>query len=85
MATNLVHIPLLRKRALGLFVYELEAEIAVRTSRHAFQPLTFRIDTGTDFTTIPIALARQLGIPYARARPVAVQGATGTGQARCTI
>jgi hypothetical protein len=41
--------------------------------------MPFLFDTGTHFTTIPIADAQHLGIPFSTNRPVTIQGATGKG------
>lgn len=46
---------------------ELELHVRIKTERgHAWEPLTFVIDTGADVTSIPIPVATELGIEFDR-------------------
>jgi len=42
--------------------------------------LSFRLDTGSDVTTIPIALARRMGIPFETAIQATPMTASGTAR-----
>jgi hypothetical protein len=55
---------------------ELALDLDVRAAQEPFQRVPFLLDTGSKFTTIPIAIANQLGLPVQTGRPVWIRGAT---------
>lgn len=79
MAGNRFRIPILATRVLDRLVYEVEIGLEIRTTTRSFARLPFRFDTGTQFTTISLADAQGLGIPFSRNKPVVVRGTTGMG------
>jgi Aspartyl protease len=56
-------IPLVFQRVSGFDCPRPEVTLWVSTS-YGFTPLQFIVDTGADFTTIPIPLAQREGIPF---------------------
>lgn len=79
MAAEL-RFPIVRKRKVHQWVLQVDLPIQVRSSHDDWKWLVFLFDSGTQLTTIPIAMAEQLSIPFATDRPVSVDGAVGTGK-----
>jgi hypothetical protein len=79
LARGWFRFPVWRKFIGAEEVYEWLLPLEVRTSDGLFAPRTFLFDPGSHFTTISIALAEELGIPFDRRRPATVRGTTGTG------
>jgi len=65
----------------GSLVYEVRMPVEIRTSATVFVSMPFLFDTGTHFTTLAIADARQFAIPFSTTRPVTIQSAPGKGSA----
>lgn len=63
-------------RSTGDLVLHAELELEVRTSRGIWEPLTFRVDTGTEMTTMPASTAKDLDLPIPKAptRGLALHG-----------
>src|SRR5438034_2083944 len=80
MALVKLRFPILRKAVVDRWALEIFLPMEVRTSQGTWRPLPFCFDTGTQLTTIPVVLARQLSIPFTTARPVTIQGTTGQGR-----
>ncbi len=62
------------------YIYHLLARLNLRTHEGWSEDITFLFDTGSEFTTIPIALAENLGISFRTDTPMQITGATGTGR-----
>ena len=60
-------------------VLEWPLPLAIQTADGSLVNKVFLFDTGSGFTTISIAEAEELQIPFHRQRPVAIRGTTGTG------
>jgi hypothetical protein len=69
MSTSRLAIPVLGKKlwVTGDVLLRSEIELLVWTSHNAWEPLSFRADSGNEMTTMPAARAKQLGIPYPQA------------------
>ena len=82
MAKDLFRVPLYEKflPQYNCSVFQIRLALDVRTRTGAFVRLPFRFDIGTDFTTIPIAEAERLGIPFTKTRPVFPTAITGKTQ-----
>jgi len=46
------------------FAYRFAIRLEIRADDGSFMPLPFRLDSGSDFMTIPQWMARQNGIPF---------------------
>ena len=46
------------------FAYRFAIRLEIQTDDGDFVPLPFRLDSGSDFMTIPQWMARQIGIPF---------------------
>jgi hypothetical protein len=60
--------------------YEWPIPLHLRKGDGTFTPSPFLFESGSLLTSIPIAEAERLQIPFDRQRPVTIRGATGTGQ-----
>ena len=82
MAKNLVRIPVYEKflHQSNCSVPQIRLSLDVRTRYGQFIRVPFRFDTGSDFTTISIADAERLGIPYSKTTPVFPTAVTGKTQ-----
>src|SRR5438309_769032 len=58
--------------------YEWYIPVQFRTSSETFDSHGFLIDTASQLTTIPIAMAERHNIPLNREWPVTIRGSTGT-------
>jgi hypothetical protein len=60
-----LEVPLLSRmlRATGDLVVRAELDLWLRDSNHLLQLVTFRVDSGSEMTTLPASLARQLDLP----------------------
>ena len=76
-------VPLERNyiRKLGWHTPRVVLGLDVGTGSRGFRRVPFRLDTGADFTTLPIRLAEELGIPFARDASREVKPRTGAGRA----
>jgi hypothetical protein len=54
--------------------------LQARDRRGLLLPLRFRIDTGSDLTVIPLALAEREGLPFSRQREGVVRGLVGASR-----
>jgi hypothetical protein len=54
--------------------------LRVRDKHGIFLDMAFRLDTGADTTTIPVAMARREGIPFQEGELSSVQGLAGLAQ-----
>src|SRR3954453_13991483 len=66
-----------RIRATGDIVLRAELDLLLRDQDDALRPLTFRVDTATDMSTIPAWLARQLNLPLPKHRVSNLTHASG--------
>ncbi len=82
MAKDVFRIPLYERflHQHNWSVYQIRLSLDVRTRTGAFVRMPFRFDTGTDFTTLSIAEAERLGIPFSKTRPVFPTAVTGKTQ-----
>jgi hypothetical protein len=64
----------------GQFAYRFIFRLEIRAEGGDFTSLPFRLDTGTDFMTIPQHLANERGIPFQRDFPVYPKTAAGVAQ-----
>jgi hypothetical protein len=55
---------------------EAALNLDVQTGGGMFLLVPFLLDTGSQFSTIPIALAQQLGISFSSQKPVGIRGST---------
>lgn len=78
MAGEQIRIPITQTYTCRRFVLEIEVVLDVKTRPESFARLPFLFDTGTHLTTIPIPLARPLGIPFTQDRPARIRGAVGS-------
>jgi hypothetical protein len=69
-----IRIPLQKLARFNCEVFRIEFDLDVRSDvrpkTSKYQRLPFRLDTASDFTTIPIALAEELNIPFVKTKPV---------------
>jgi hypothetical protein len=63
-----LEVPLIGRRiaATGDIVLRAELDLLLRAQDDALRPVTFRVDTATDMSTMPAWLARQLNLPLPR-------------------
>jgi len=63
-----LEVPLLGKKvwATGDIVLRAELDLLIRNSNGGFSPVTFRVDSGTEMTSIAAARAKALDIPIPR-------------------
>lgn len=80
MANTWIRIPIVRTQLFNSTIYGIELGLEVRTASASFVRVPFLFDTGTQPTTVSVALARDNQIPFSLARPVAVRGTTGVGR-----
>jgi hypothetical protein len=82
MSKAIVHVPIQEKflRRYQALYLEVLLNVEVLAAQQTFVSLPFLLDTGTPFTTVPIALAQQLGISFTTNKPVWIRGATGSGK-----
>jgi hypothetical protein len=61
-----LEVPLLSKvlRATGDVLLRAELDLLVRTNSFIWEKMVFLVDTGTEMTSIPIAAARRLDLPF---------------------
>ncbi len=62
---------------LNKFAFRIVFVLDIRSPDGEFNSVPFRLDTGTDFMTIPQWLAKKEGIPFAQDRPVWPMTAAG--------
>ncbi|NUQ62227.1 MAG: hypothetical protein HUU20_07050 [Pirellulales bacterium] len=76
---RLIHLPLKRTfiAGVGKFAYRFVFTLDVRSPEGEFTEIPFRLDTGTDFMTIPQWMARAEGIPFRKDCPVQPMTAAG--------
>ena len=79
MAKDVFRIPVYKKflPKQDCSVYQIRLTLELRTRTGAFVGMPFRFDTGSDFTTISMADADRLGIPYSKTRPMFPTGVAG--------
>lgn len=79
MPNALIRIPLQRvPTTAGYDAYRIKFLLDICGNRAAKSAhVGFRLDSGTDFTTIPIEVATRLGISFTKARPVHPNTAAG--------
>src|SRR5262245_57501220 len=77
MARQLIRIPLRRLVRLGFSVYRIEFDLDVCSANGTYARVPFRLDSATDFTTIPAAVAANLNIPFTTEQPVFPNTAAG--------
>jgi hypothetical protein len=63
--------------ATGDVVLRAELDLLLRDQDNALRPLTFRVDTATDMSTMPAWLARRLNLPLPRNRVPSLTHASG--------
>jgi hypothetical protein len=73
-----IRVPIIRRRVFQRWVLEIELSVEVKT-RFGWKSLPFLFDPGSQFTSIPIALAEENGIPFDTHHPVSIHGTTGSG------
>src|SRR5262249_40554273 len=63
-------------RSTGDLVLHAELELEAKTNQGTWEPLTFRVDPGTEMTTMPAAKAKDLDLPIPKrpARGLALHG-----------
>ncbi len=63
-------------RSTGDLVLHAELELEVKTNRGIWEPLTFRVDSGTEMTTMPASTAKDLDLPIPKGptRGLSLQG-----------
>jgi hypothetical protein len=71
-------VPIIRRRVFQRWLLEIELSIEVKTD-NGWKSLPFLFDPGSQFTSIPIPLAEENGIPYDVSHPVTTHGTTGSG------
>jgi hypothetical protein len=81
MPRAVIHLPVQEKylRRYQALYLEVLLNLEVQTHQTGFVLLPSLFDTGTHFTTIPMASAQQLGISYGTSKPVWLRGATAAG------
>jgi hypothetical protein len=74
-----LEVPLIGRRiaATGDVVLRAELDLLLRDQDDALKPLTFRVDTATDMSTIHAWLARQLNLPLPKHRVPNLTHASG--------
>ena len=79
MAGPILRFPLTRHYIADAkrFAYRFNIRLEVQTDAGEFVPLPFRLDTGTDFMTIPQWMARNNGISYSEASGLYPKTAAG--------
>lgn len=80
MAKDRIRIPLQRvllPQYGNRSAYRIILSLDVQTSRGTYVRLPFRLDTGSDFTTIAISEAQKFGIPFVTKTPVLPRTAAG--------
>lgn len=80
MANQFIRVPLRRLSRHHCDVYRIDFSLDICGQSGRFCRVPFRIDTGSDFTTVPISIATSLNIPFAMNRPVYPQTAAGKAQ-----
>src|SRR5437870_4873066 len=70
-------VPIVRRFAARHEILEVEFRLELRTARSSREAATFLLDTGSQFTTVSIASAERLSLPYSTTRPVIIEGTTG--------
>ena len=65
-------VPIVRQFAARHEILEIEFRLDLRTDRSSWEAATFLLDTGSQFTTVSIASAERLSIPYSTTRPVMI-------------
>jgi hypothetical protein len=65
-----LEVPLIGRRiaATGDLVLRAELDLLLRDQNDTLRPITFRVDTATDMSTMPAWLARQLNLPLPKNR-----------------
>jgi hypothetical protein len=76
------NVPLRREfiQDAGRYAYRIIFSVEIQDQFGNFVPLPFRLDTGSDFTTLPIKFAHQFGIPFDKSHPISPR--TGAGKAK---
>jgi hypothetical protein len=77
MAQPFIRVPLRRLARHGFDIFRIDLDLDVRENTGRYCRLPFRIDSASDFTTIPISTATSLGIQFATDRPVYPHTAAG--------
>lgn len=80
MAHPFIRIPLRRVTRHGCDIYRIDLDLDVRGQSGRYFRLPFRVDSASDFTTIPISTAASMNIPFATNRPVYPHTAAGKAQ-----
>ena len=78
MASWKKRVPIVRQSVARREIFEIEFRLELRTVASAWESATFLLDTGSQFTTVAIAAAERLCIPFAATRPVRIEGTTGS-------
>ena len=63
-----IEVPLLDKiiRATGDIVLRAEVDLLVRTNTQNWEPVAFRVDSGTEMTSMAVRRAQMLDVPFPR-------------------
>jgi hypothetical protein len=69
----------------GKFAYRFVFRLEVRDPRGEFTDVPFRLDTGTDFMTIPQWMAKDEGISFSKQIPLRPMTAAGVAQKNCYL
>jgi len=77
MPDRSVRLPVLRSILHRQTVFEIEPTLEIKTAGSHFALVPFLFDTGTRFTTMSIAMAEELDIPFDTSDPITILGATG--------
>src|SRR5665213_2395833 len=77
MASQFVQIHLRRVTRHNCDVYRIDLDLDVRTEGEKYARIPFRLDSGSDFTTIPISLATKLNIRFSTKTPAYPNTAAG--------
>jgi hypothetical protein len=73
-----IRFPILRNKLFDKWVLEILLPAEAQT-RAGWSPLSFLFDPGSQLTSVPVALAEELSIPFVKSHPVAVRSTTGSG------
>ncbi len=71
-----IRVPVLHRRGLGRYFFEIEFPLRLRTA-NGWCETPFLFDSGTQLTTFPVSLAQRFAVPFHQSRPVNVRGTTG--------
>lgn len=80
MAHPFIRVPLRRLNRPGCDIIRIDLDLDVQGEGSRYYRLPFRVDSASDFTTIPISMAASLNIPFATDCPVYPHTAAGKAQ-----